>query len=126
MTPQRKRTWRAKFGDAFRGISRSVRSEASFAVHLPVAAAVLVVAWALRVTPLGWGLLVIAIGSVLAAEVLNTALESLARSLGPRRHPRIRDALDMASGGVLITALTAAAVGVLVFGERIGSLLGWW
>jgi len=73
-----------------------------------------------------WCLLIFAMGGVFAAEVLNTAMESLARSLGPRRHPRIRDALDMASGGVLLAALTAAVIGVLVLGERAGSLLGWW
>lgn len=126
MGQRRVRTWRAKFGDAFRGVSRSVRSQSSFAVHLTVAAAVVVVAAVLRVSLVGWCLLTFAMGGVFAAEVFNTAMESLARSLGPRRHPRIRDALDMASGGVLLAALTAAVIGVLVLGERAGSLLGWW
>jgi diacylglycerol kinase len=123
---RRPRSWPDKFRDAFRGVSRAIRSQSSFAVHLVVAAVVVVVAAALRVSQTGWCLLAGAIGFVLTAEIFNTALESLARSLGPRRHPRIRDALDMASGGVLLAAITAVAIGVMVFGERAGSLLGWW
>jgi diacylglycerol kinase len=128
MMPHRRRprTWPAKFHDAFRGVCRAIRSQSSFAVHLLMAAVVVLVAAVLRVSLIGWCLLVAAIGFVLVAEIFNTAIESLARRLGPRRHPRIRDALDMASGGVLLAAITAAVLGVLIFGERAGSLLGWW
>lgn len=124
--PRTPRTWPDKFRDAFRGLSRSIRSQSSFAVHLAVAALVVVVAAVMRVSPVSWCLLAAAIGIVLSAEVFNTAIESLARSLGPRRHPRIRDALDMASGAVLLAAITAVVIGVIVFGHRAGSLLGWW
>ena len=95
-------------------------------MHLLVAAVVVLVAAVLRVSLIGWCLLVAAIGFVLVADIFNTAIESLARRLGPRRHPRIRDALDMASGGVLLAAITAAVLGVVIFCERAGSLLGWW
>lgn len=128
MMPRRRRprTWPDKFRDAFRGVSRAIRSQSSFAVHLAVAAMVVVVAAALGVSLVGWCLLSGAIGFVLAAELFNTAIESLARSLGQRRHPRIRDALDMASGGVLLASITAVVIGGIIFGERAGSLLGWW
>ena len=36
----RRRSWPRKFADAFRGLSRAVRSQSSFFVHLWVAAAV--------------------------------------------------------------------------------------
>ena len=66
--------------------------------------------------------LVFAVGLVLMAEIFNTAIESLARAPGSRRHPRFRDALDMASAAVLLAAITAAVIGVIVFGSR---LLAW-
>ena len=59
------------------------------------------------------------VGLVLMAEIFNTAIESLARAPGSRRHPRFRDALDMASAAVLLAAITAATIGVIVFGPRI-------
>ena len=123
---RRPRTWRDKFRDAFRGLSRSIRSQSSFSVHLAVAGVVVVAAAVMRLSLVHWCLLAGAIGIVLTAEVFNTSIESLARSLGPRRHPRIRDALDMASGAVLLAAITAVVIGLIVFGQRAGSLLGWW
>ena len=116
------RTWSRKFADAFRGLGRAVRTQSSFAVHLAVAAAVVVSGAFFRVSAWEWCLLALAIGLVLMAEIFNTAVESLARGPGSRRHPRLRDALDMASGAVLVAAVTAAIIGFVVFGPR---LLAW-
>ncbi|NBT12885.1 MAG: diacylglycerol kinase family protein [Planctomycetia bacterium] len=122
----RRRPWTRKFGDAVRGLSRALRSQSSFLVHLSVAAAVVVAAAVLRVSAGEWGLLAVAIAGVLAAEVFNSALESLARAFGPARNPRIRDALDMASAAVLVTAGGAVAVGLAVFGPRLVALFADW
>ncbi len=113
------RSWTCKFADAYRGLRRAVRSQSSFAVHLPVAVAVVVVAAGLGVSAVEWCLLLGAIGAVFMAEVFNTAIESLARAHDVGRHPRIRDALDMASGAVLVAAITAAAVGIIVLLPRL-------
>ena len=113
------RTWSRKFADAFRGLARAVRTQSSFAVHLGVAGAVVAAGALFRVSAVEWCLLSFAIGLVLMAEIFNTAIESLARAPGSRRHPRFRDALDMASAAVLLAAITAAVIGVIVFGPRI-------
>jgi diacylglycerol kinase len=101
-----------------------MRSQSSFAVHLPAAAAVVIAGAALRVSAGEWCLLVLAIGLVLMAEVFNTAIESLARGPGARWHPRLRDALDMASGGVLLAAITAAVIGLIVLGPKVLGIVG--
>jgi diacylglycerol kinase (ATP) len=110
-----RRPWSRKFADAFRGLRRSFRTQTSFAVHVAAAVAVVAVAAILQVSPVEWALLVLAIGGVLAAEVFNTAVESLARALDTGIHPRVRDALDMASAAVLVASLAAALVGMIVF-----------
>lgn len=120
----RRRPWTRKFADAFRGLSRAVRSQSSFAVHLAVAALVVALAAVLGVTAGEWCLLAGAIAVVLAAEIFNSALESLARAFGPARNLRIRDALDMASAAVLVAACGAAVVGLIVFGPRLLALVG--
>src|SRR6056300_645404 len=96
----RPHSWWHKFAHAFRGMRRALRTQHSFAVHLAVAAVVVMVASVLQVTSAEWGLLVLAIGLVLAAETFNTAIESLARAVDTAFHPRLRDALDMASAAV--------------------------
>ena len=117
------RPWSHKFVYAFRGLRRAVRSQNSFAVHLTVATAVIVAAAVLRVSLVEWCLLLGAIGFVITAEVFNTAIESLARAHDVGRHPRIRDALDMASAAVLVAAITAALIGATVFLPKLWTLL---
>ena len=120
----RRRSWAHKFSDAFRGLKRAVRSQSSFAVHLAVAALAVALAAILRVSAGEWCLLAGAIATVLAAEIFNSAIESLARAFGPGWNPRVRDALDMASAAVLMTAVGAAVIGMIVFGPRLLALVG--
>jgi diacylglycerol kinase len=120
----RRRPWTRKFADAFRGLKRAIRSQQSFAVHLAVAAIVVALAAVLRVSAGEWCLLAGAIATVLAAEIFNSAVESLARAFGPGWNPRVRDALDMASAAVLVAAVGAAVIGMIVFGPRLGALVG--
>ena len=121
----RPHSWRQKFGHAFRGLWRALRTQHSFAVHLAVAAVVVLVATALRVSATDWALLVLVIGLVLVAETFNTAVESLARAVDTRFHPRLRDALDIASGAVLLAAGTAVVIGLIVFLPQFLRLLRW-
>lgn len=114
-----RRGWGAKFADAFRGLVRAVRSQSSFSVHLAVAMAVVAAGAVFRLSPGEWALIALAIGLVLMAEIFNTSVESLARGPGNRRHPRLRDALDMASAAVLMASATAVVVGLAVFGPRL-------
>jgi diacylglycerol kinase (ATP) len=66
----------------------------------------------------------LAIGAVLAAETFNSALEMLAKALDRGPDERVRDALDMASGAVLVAVGTAIVVGILLFGPRLVALVG--
>ena len=117
-----KRSWLRKFGDAFRGLFHAVSTEWSFAAHLPAAAAVALAAW-LGIEPVEWCLVVLAIGGVIAAEVFNTSVESLARALDHGPDQRIKDALDTASAAVLVAVGTAILVGLLIFGPRLFAVL---
>lgn len=125
-SPFRRRSWRKKFSDAFRGIGLGVRGHSSFWVHLLATVAVVVAAAASRASLIDWCLLILCISTVLAAEAFNSALEELAKALTDRFSPYVRDALDMASAAVLLAALGAAAVGTVVLVNRGGIVLGWW
>jgi diacylglycerol kinase len=120
------RTWIQKFAAAFRGLREGVRGSSSFAAHGVATAVVVAAAAALRMNSIEWCLLLLCIAGVAAAEMFNSALESLARAVTRETNPHIRDALDIASGAVLVAAFGAAGVGLVVFGHRAGQLLGWW
>lgn len=119
-------SWRNKLGHAFRGFKRGVRGQSSFFVHFFMAAAVVVTAFALGATLVEWCLLLLCIAAVLAAEMFNSALESLAHAIRREYNSDIGNALDIGSAAVLITALGAALVGTILFTNRLALLIGWW
>jgi len=96
------RSWIDKFRDAFRGAKLGVRGQSSFFVHFFFAAAVIVAAIVLEVDYLEWCVLVLCIAGVLAAEMFNSALEWLARSLTAEADSRLGRALDIGSAAVLV------------------------
>jgi diacylglycerol kinase (ATP) len=59
--------------------------------------------------------LVIAIGFVWVAEMFNTCIEWVMDFVSEQRHSEIKFIKDLASGAVLMAALTAMAVGAIVF-----------
>ena len=119
-------SWRARansFVYAFRGAWTLFRREHNAWIHFGFAVAVCAAGWWWRIDRLEWALVVFAIGSVLAAEAVNTAFETLADALKPERHPLVGRAKDLAAAAVLLAAITAAVVGMLVFGPRVWSLV---
>jgi diacylglycerol kinase len=122
--PSRPRTWVDKFADAFRGLKFGMRGQSSFAVHFFAAAAVVVAAAALRCSLTDWVYLILAIGLVLTTELVNSSIETLFRGLDAETRERSWRSLDIAAGAVLLACITAALVGVLVFGRRIAEMLG--
>lgn len=114
--------WGRKFANAGRGMRIAMLGEGSFYVHLFFATLVILVALMLKVSVTRWCLLVLAITVVLTAEMLNSAIERLARAVTREEHPDIRDALDMASGAVLVATIGAVALGLIALGPLLFSL----
>lgn len=109
-----RRSWPRKFADAFRGLAVAVRGQSSFAVHAVVSVVVIAAAAWFRVTTAEWCLLALCIASVWSAELMNTALETIAPALDTRYNERLRDALDIASGAVLFAACGSVVVGLVI------------
>jgi diacylglycerol kinase len=126
MSPFCERSWFRKFRDAFRGLKEGVRGQSSFFVHFLVAAAVVAAGLLLRVDRYEWCLLVLCIAGVMTAELFNSALESMARAITHEHHPHLGNSLDIGSAAVLVASIGASIVGAIIFGHRLGLLLGWW
>ena len=122
--PPRRRSWSAKFADAFRGLKLGVRGHSSFFVHFFLALVVLAAAVTLRLGLLQWCMLIGCITAVIAAELFNSAIEVLCRTLEVERLPQGRAPLDIAAGAVLAVSIGAAVIGVIVFAARLVELLG--
>ena len=111
------------FSYASQGI-RSSLTERNFKVHCAAAVAALVLCAVLRVPAWGWAAVVICIGMVLAAESVNTAVESVVDLASPELHPLAKRAKDCAAGAVLILAAASVVVACIVFIPPVLALLG--
>lgn len=118
------RTWLGKFYDAFRGLYVAFCTQSSFAPHLVTAAVAIAVAVWLGCSVTEWCMVTLGIGLVLMAEVFNTSIEAMAKTFNRYPDDNLRDALDIASGGVFMAVLTAVVLGVIVFGPKLWALLG--
>lgn len=107
------------FRFAGQGIVHAFRVTHNFWIHASVAVVVVGLAWWLQVDKQDWGILILCIGLVAAAEVFNTALEELVDLLHPHRHPRAGRIKDLAAGAVLIAAIAAAMAGALILGPPL-------
>ncbi len=110
------------FRYAFRGIIHCIKNERNMRFHTVAALYVLVFARFFDFTKEDYILLLLTIGSVLAAETFNTAIEELCDRVSTDYHPLIQFAKDCAAGAVLILAVFAVIVGVILFGNLDGFL----
>lgn len=66
-----------------------------------------------------WIAVVFAIGTVLAAEAVNSSIEAIADLVSPGYNEAIKRTKDLAAGAVLILAIAAAIVGLIIFVPKI-------
>jgi diacylglycerol kinase len=60
----------------------------------------------------------------LALELFNSCIESLARAIDRQRNEQLRNALDIASGAVLVGAIGSAVVGLVILLPHVVQVLG--
>lgn len=113
----------ASFGHAFRGLGFVMRDEPNARIHLVATLAVVGAGLYFGLSVDEWCSVSLAIGLVIATEILNTAIEELVDFVSPEHSASAGRAKDVAAAAALVAAGCAAVVGVLVFGPRLLSLL---
>lgn len=107
------------FGHAMRGMSIFF----SYTHNSWIQLLLLVLAAALggyfRISITEWLFIIMASGLVFATEAINTAIEIHMDLTSPDEHPFARDTKDVAAGAVLIASITAAIIGIVIFGPHI-------
>lgn len=71
-----------------------------------------------------WLFLLLAVGLVITAELINTAIEAVVDLVSPQVHAYAQIAKDTAAGAVLVTAIMAVGIGIAVFYEPIRGWIG--
>jgi diacylglycerol kinase (ATP) len=111
---------RAKsFKHAFRGIGIIFKTQHNAWVHSVIAGIVVIMGIVYSLNEAEWGLIILSMASVIAAEGFNTALEIDIDLTSPDYHPYAKDTKDVAAGAVLLTVVGAVIVGLIIFIPKI-------
>jgi diacylglycerol kinase len=80
---------------------------------------VLLAGFWLNISIQNWMILILTIGMVWTAEILNTSLEVTIDIISPDYHPLAKVGKDVGAAAVLIASISAIVVGLLVLGPPL-------
>ena len=109
------------FNHAINGIIDTVRTERNMKIHLIVALGVFLACFFFDVSKLEFLVLAITITMVIAAEMINTAIEAAIDMTTNYYHPLAKVAKNAAAGAVFITAINAIVVGYVIFWDKLSN-----
>jgi diacylglycerol kinase (ATP) len=107
------------FGYAFHGIRLVFGHEPNMNIHLTISILVIISGFLFDISTTEWILCLICFGLVIGMEMMNSAIENVVDLASPELHPLAAKAKDVAAGGVLVCALTAAIAGLMIFVPKI-------
>lgn len=103
------------FKYAFEGMVAALKEEPNLKIHFLISLVTLTLAYFLQISRQDWINIILVIGFVFAVEFTNTAIETTVDVFTDRQHPGAKLAKDISAGAVLVSAVTAIALGLLIF-----------
>jgi len=103
------------FGYALSGIIYTIKTQLNFRIHLVALLLAGTAGWYFKLSSSEWLALVLTVGLVLVAELLNTAIELLVDLVSPEYNAVAGKVKDIAAGAVLVAAIIALFTGSIIF-----------
>ena len=102
---------------AFKGIFRTIANERNLRIHLTcviyMVSILLLTDW-FTLSRTDWAVLMLACGSVIGGEIVNTAIENVVNLASEKYTEYGKIAKDAAAGAVLVNAIVAVIVGLII------------
>ena len=102
-------------GFAAKGAFKLITTEHSVMVQSSLACIMIIAGFYFQISHEEWLVQTLAIGLVLGVEGLNTAVEKIADFIHPNYHEKIGFIKDIAAGAVFFAAMTAIAIGCIIY-----------
>ncbi len=106
-------------GFALKGAFLLVKTEASIKIQVCLAIIVTILGFYFDISNIEWIVQILAIGLILGAEGLNTAVEKIADYIQPEYDPKIGFIKDVSAGAVMLVAIAATIVGLIIYIPKI-------
>ena len=112
------------FKNAGKGIRIVIKSENNIRVNFFVALLVIILGLVLDLSIAKLCILLLAIGLVVVAEMLNSAIEFTLDAMFHNKYSRLVGmAKDISAGAVMFATFIAVAIGLIMFGTALYSLI---
>lgn len=108
---------------ALQGLKHALLFERNFKIQVIVGFLVVIVSIFLHLNIIEWAIILLVIGTVLALEVMNSAVEQLLDYVKPEIHPQAKIIKDMLASAVLIVCFMALIIGLIIFFPKLTILL---
>ena len=103
------------FKYAFEGMASAIQTETNWKIGLLEALFTIFISFYFHIKKSDWIIIIIMISMVLAAELINSAIETIVDSFTQDQHPGAKLAKDFAAGAVVIIIIASAIIGSLIF-----------
>lgn len=104
---------------AFNGLKILFKEEHNSRIHFFAMGVVISASIFFELNTYEWLAIIFSVGLVFVAEIFNTAIENIADFLTTEKNNKIKAIKDLSAAAVLISALTAVAIGLIIFLPKI-------
>lgn len=111
---------------ATRGILFALRTQRNLQIHTMILAVVIIFGFYFNLSVTEWLTITLSSGLVLSSEIFNTAVEDVCNLLKLKLkldYSATTNARNLAAGAVLISAITAATVGLIIFIPKFAAFI---
>jgi len=108
-----------KIGFALKGLCSAWKNEKNFRLHIFLGLFAVIFFFFIRPATIWWALIILCIALVLAAELINSAIEAFIDHIHEEIHPVIGKVKDMMAAMVLIISLATILIALLALLDTI-------
>ena len=116
--------FKKSFGYSIDGLKYAYKYEQSMLIHIFATILAITLGLICQITLIEWCMVFIAIGIVLAGELINTAIEAVVDLVTLEIHPLAKIAKDCGSAATFVMSVIAAIIGCLVYIPHFIEMLG--
>lgn len=109
---------------AIDGIIYAIKYEHNMIIILAAAIVAVIAGLVFDISNVEWFFVILIIGLVAAAEMINTAIEATIDLVTTKTHPLAKIAKDTASSATLILSITAFIGALIIFIPKVMELIG--
>ena len=124
MSKYKSQGFKGTYRNALKGLRLALKSEKNIRIHFAVALLVVFGGICFKFSAVEFSILLIAIALVIIAEMVNSAIEFSLDAIFHNKYSKLVGmAKDIAAGAVMLATYVSVAIGILLFGSKIISVM---